>query len=832
MKIFTKLHLDKKNALSTALHPERPWILISLANSNIELWDYRVGAQLMVFTGHSGPVRSVDFHSTKPIFVSAGDDTTIRVWSLETFKQIYVLKGHIDFVRTAFFHKLEPWIISASDDQSIRIWNWQSRQEIAALLGHNDYVMCANFHPTKLLVASASADKTVRIWDISSIQKKQYTPLYKENKKGIRLNFQDVVSQNIFSDCPVKFILNEHSDSVNWVTFHPKLDLVASCSDDKKIITWQYNEKDAKLKNIYQGHTEAVTCVAFHPLKKLFLSTSQDCTIQVWDINESESIKKSGKKNQKFWYLSTMNDHNLVSTITNSEVLIFKINKDRPCFSTTENKVIFINQSKQVQLQDIGGTVPLPSLSLKKFGLNWMPFHSISYNHFCHTLLVNQGNGQCLLLKLPKVASGAVEPHEYRTYIGDLAMFLSKDEFFLYIKSKNLLEVHSVNNELQKSINIDSEDNIISFLVTTKKMTYFICKDKISQFDISSEKVLRSITLDNIKSAFFSINFQYIAVTSEDSITIVSKNLEILTVIKTYDKIKSIFWNENNVIIFSTPNHLKYALVNGDTGIIKSLHKVIYIVGAKGDTIYYLDKTSTLQKFRVDFTECLFKKALRNRNFPEILKLINESNLVGNNILYYSSQAGYPEIALRFTRDHIIRFKLALKTCNIDIALNEAQYLNDKTIWYELSQYTLALGNVTITEMCFKKLNMCDELAFLYLISGELEKLKKLGQISQNHKDIPRILTNTFYNGSLGSRAALFLDMNSFELSYLTAKENNDTVTMEKCLAKANILESEIVWPDFTKPERLVENHSVIKTTREWPLSPREFSYFEEDFLK
>jgi len=36
-------------------------------------------------------------------------------------------------------------------------------------------------------------------------------------------------------------------------------------------------------------------------------------------------------------------------------------------------------------------------------------------------------------------------------------------------------------------------------------------------------------------------------------------------------KIVEAFWNADDVLIYSTLNHLKYALSNGDKGIIKSL---------------------------------------------------------------------------------------------------------------------------------------------------------------------------------------------------------------------------------------------------------------------
>jgi WD40 repeat protein len=113
-------------ALSQLTSP-RPWILVSLHSSTIQLWDYRMGTLIDRFEEHDGPVRGIDFHKTQPLFVSGGDDYKIKVWSYQTRRCLFTLNGHLDYVRTVFFHHELPWIISSSDDQTIRIWNWQNR---------------------------------------------------------------------------------------------------------------------------------------------------------------------------------------------------------------------------------------------------------------------------------------------------------------------------------------------------------------------------------------------------------------------------------------------------------------------------------------------------------------------------------------------------------------------------------------------------------------------------------------------------------------------------------------------------------------------------------
>ena len=65
-----------------SFHPKRPWILASLHNGLIQLWDYRMCTLIDKFDEHDGPVRGICFHNQQPLFVSGGDDYKIKVSGL------------------------------------------------------------------------------------------------------------------------------------------------------------------------------------------------------------------------------------------------------------------------------------------------------------------------------------------------------------------------------------------------------------------------------------------------------------------------------------------------------------------------------------------------------------------------------------------------------------------------------------------------------------------------------------------------------------------------------------------------------------------------------
>ena len=55
-------------------------------------------------------------------------------------------------------------------------------------------------------------------------------------------------------------------------------------------------------------------------------------------------------------------------------------------------------------------------------------------------------------------------------------------------------------------------------------------------------------------------------------------------------RVKSAAWDDSGVLIYTTLNHIKYCLPNGDSGIIRTLDVPVYITKVFGNTIYCLDR--------------------------------------------------------------------------------------------------------------------------------------------------------------------------------------------------------------------------------------------------
>lgn len=577
--MLTKFESKSSRAKGVAFHPKRPWALVSLHSSTIQLWDYRMGTLIDRFEDHVGPVRSVDFHPTQPLFVSGGDDYTIKVWSLNTRKCIFTLNGHLDYIRGVSFHHDLPWIISCSDDQTIRIWNWQNRQEIACLTGHNHYVMSAQFHPSEDLIVSASLDQTVRVWDISGLRKKHSAPTSSVRAFEDQLQRQQLPQQDIFGNinAVVKYVLEGHDKGVNYASFHPTLPLIVSAGDDRVVKLWRMSDTKAWEVDTCRGHTGNVLSAIFHPHQDLILSVSDDKTIRVWDLNKRVPVKQFRREHDRFWLIASHPTISLFAACHDSGIMVFKLERERPAHTIFQNKLYYVNGEKQIQTFDFNKQEnSLPMLSLKKIGKTWSFMRTLSYNQSDNSVLVVHGegdNGNYALITLPKHVTGAIEPTDIRQGEANFAAFISRNRFVTFVKSTKTLQVKDLNNNTTKTVQLDL--SIVDVLPGSPGRILLVKAHSVINYDVQQRKELAEISVNNVKYVSWSSNGQYLALLSKHTITIADKDLELITSMHETIRIKSAAWDDTGVLLYSTLNHIKYTLLNGDNGIIKTLENTL-----------------------------------------------------------------------------------------------------------------------------------------------------------------------------------------------------------------------------------------------------------------
>ncbi|WCJ40918.1 Coatomer alpha subunit [Euphorbia peplus] len=765
--MLTKFETKSNRVKGLSFHSKRPWILASLHSGVIQLWDYRMGTLIDRFDEHDGPVRGVHFHKSQPLFVSGGDDYKIKVWNYKMHRCLFTLLGHLDYIRTVQFHHEYPWIVSASDDQTIRIWNWQSRNCISVLTGHNHYVMCASFHPKEDLVVSASLDQTVRVWDIGALRKKTVSPA----DDILRLS---QMNTDLFGgvDAVVKYVLEGHDRGVNWAAFHPTLPLIVSGADDRQVKLWRMNDTKAWEVDTLRGHMNNVSCVMFHAKQDIIVSNSEDKSIRVWDVTKRTGVQTFRREHDRFWILASHPEMNLLAAGHDSGMIVFKLERERPAFAVSGDSLFYAKDRflRFFEFSTQRDTQVIPIRRPGTTSLNQSP-RTLSYSPTENAVLIcsDVDGGSYELYVIPKDSIGRGDTvQEARRGTGGSAIFVARNRFAVLDKSSNQVLVKNLKNEVVKKSGLPLAADAIFYAGTGN----LLCRaeDRVVIFDLQQRIVLGDLQTPFVKYVVWSNDMESVALLSKHAIIIASKKLVHQCTLHETIRVKSGAWDENGVFIYTTLNHIKYCLPNGDSGIIRTLDVPIYITRVTGNTIFCLDRDGKNRAIVIDATEYIFKLSLLKKRYDHVMNMIRNSQLCGQAMIAYLQQKGFPEVALHFVKDERTRFNLALESGNIQIAVASAKEIDEKDHWYRLGVEALRQGNAGIVEYAYQRTKNFERLSFLYLITGNLEKLSKMLKIAEVKNDVMGQFHNALYLGDVQERVKILENAGHLPLAYITAK--------------------------------------------------------------
>lgn len=630
------------------------------------------------------------------------------------------------------------------------------------------------------------------------------------------------------TDAVVKFVLEGHDRGVNWVAFHPTLPLIVSAGDDRLVKLWRMSETKAWEVDTCRGHFQNASACVFHPHQDLILSVGEDKTIRVWDLNRRTSVQSFKRENDRFWVIAAHPEINLFAAGHDNGVMVFKLERERPASAVYQNNLFYITKEKHVRSYDFTKNIESPSmLSLKKLGNAWVPPRTLSYNPAERSVLVTTpaDSGIYELMSLPRDASGAVEPTSTHRGSGSSAVFVARNRFAVFNSQNQQIDIKDLQNSTTKTIKPPTGTTDMVFGGTGCLL--LIAPTHVYLYDIQQKKQLAELAVAGVKYVVWSSDGLHAALLSKHNVTIVDKSLKQISTLHETIRIKSATWDDAGVLLYSTLNHVKYALMNGDNGIVRTLEHVVYLVRVKGRSLYCLDRASKPKVLTIDPTEYRFKLALVKRHYDEMLNIIKNSSLVGQSIISYLQKKGYPEIALQFVQDPQTRFELAIECGNLDVAVEMAQQLDRPKLWQRLGTEALAHGNHKVVEMTYQKQRNFDKLSFLYLTIGDQEKLNRMAKIAEHRGDVTSRFQNSIYLGDVQSRIDMLKDADQYPLAYVTAKAHGLEDEAQSILEASGLTEEEVTLPTLGKPVSLPK--AVNPTFKDnWYTKPTGTNAFEK----
>lgn len=202
------------------------------------------------------------------------------------------------------------------------------------------------------------------------------------------------------------------------------------------------------------------------------------------------------------------------------------------------------------------------------------------------------GGAACVPVHTP------LTPQDAKRGSGAAAVFIARNRFAVLDKSSNTILIKDLNNEVTKKAAAPMAGADGIFYAGTGALLVR-SEDKMVLFDVQQRTVQAELTTPLVKYVVWSSDMNHVALLSKHAIIIANKKLGNANTIHETIRVKSAAWDDNGVLVYTTLNHIKYCLPNGDSGIIRTLDVPVYVSKVFGNVIFCLDRNGRNRQIQV-----------------------------------------------------------------------------------------------------------------------------------------------------------------------------------------------------------------------------------------
>jgi len=717
------LHLDIKRQLTTRservkcvdFHPTEPWMLTSLYDGTVAIWNYETEQMIKTFEVSTSPVRSAKFIARKSWIVAGADDMYISVYNYNTSEKVISFEAHSDYVRSVAVHPTRPYILSCSDDMTIKLWDWENAwANIMVFEGHTNFIMQVAFNPKDSnTFASACLDKTIKVWSLGS---------------------------------PVaNFTLEGHTEGVNCLDYYQggEKPYIVSGADDGTVKVWDYQNKSCV--QTLEGHTQNVDAICFHPELPLIISGSEDGNICLWHSSTYRLENKLNYGLERAWSICSLKGSNSIGVGYDNGAICIKMGCEEPAISMDNGgKIIWAKHNNiktantKINLDNVKDG-EIMQLSVKDLGSCELYPHSLTHSPNGRFVAVC-GDGEYIIYTAlawrNKSFGNAIEfvwatdSNEYAILDQNYQIRLFKHFKETEVKLNTPMNIDKINGGTLLSI---QSPGLLSFY-SWDNGDCIRCMEINAKNVYWSESDLVVIVGDEF---FYILRYNRMAYQKalEENIQISSEGLEdafeVLSEVN--ESVKCGFWVGDSFVYINSSNRLNFTVGN-QTNTLAYFDQNMYLLGyiPKDNRIYLSDKDINIYSYSLPQSVIEFETAILREDFDTakvILPTIPSDQL--NKIARFLESQKLYEMALSVSTDPEHKFSLSIQLQKLDVAYEIAKELDDISSWKQLSEEALNSWKFDLAEQCFKNAKDYEGLLMMYQASGNISGILELAAVTE-----------------------------------------------------------------------------------------------------
>ncbi|XP_055335267.1 coatomer subunit beta'-like [Paramacrobiotus metropolitanus] len=734
LDIKRKLSCRSDRVKSVDLHPTESWMLASLYNGQVHIWNYESQTMVKTFEVCDLPVRTSKFVPRKSWVITGSDDMQIRAFNYNTLERVHNFEAHSDYVRCLAVHPTQPFLLSSSDDMTIKLWDWDKKWQCAQTFeGHTHYVMQIVINPKdNNTFASASLDRTIKIWQLGSSQP--------------------------------NYTLEGHEKGVNTIDYYygGEKPYLVSGADDKLVKIWDYQNKNCV--QTLTGHAQNISAVAFHPDLPIILTGSEDGTVRVWHANTYRLETTLNYGLERVWAINCLKGSNSIAIGYDEGSVVLKLGREEPAVSMDNSgKIVWAKHSEiqQANLKTVGDAEikdgeRLP-LTVKDMGGCEIYPQTIAHSPNGRFVVVC-GDGEFIIYTAMALRNKSFGPAQEFVWSQDSSGYAIRESSVSLKLFKNFKETKSFKPDY-------GADGIFGGTLLGVKAA-----NSLAFYDWESNQMIRRIEIQ-AKGVYWAENGEHIAIATDDSYFVLKYDAkavaaflqrgdavpedgveEAFSVVgDVQETIKTGFWIGDCFIYTNTVNRLNY-YVGGEIVTIAHLDRTMYLIGyiPKENRIYLVDKDLNVVSYLCLLSVLEYQTAVMRRDFAtadRVLPTVPKEQRT--RVAQFLEKQGFKSQALAVTTDPEHKFELALQLKDLKTVYDLAKESESIHKWKQLGAIALKSADLHLAEECMIHAEDYTGLLLLAQCSGNLELMKRLASMADEKQQYNIAFTSYWSLGKL-----------------------------------------------------------------------------------
>ena len=285
------LKLGKKPVQEAFFSPDDQRAVILSGSSSLEIFRIQNGKRLRVISSDEHDAISLVLHAGGKMAVSGVKAETVRIWNTDQTSAQEILRGHLSAVSALALSTGGEILASGSLDGTVILWDMKEKELLKSIMviGKGSVNSLA-FHPNGKLLAVGGEDGS--------------------------LQFLSIPEMKIITT------LMGHIKPLTDLEFNLRGDIFVSCSEDGKLIIWDWKAK----KQRYEiGFENAVSAISIHPKRQEIVVGTVGGSLESWSLNKGtllHKINESGHSVTSVGY--DRNGHRIISALEDGSVQIWE----------------------------------------------------------------------------------------------------------------------------------------------------------------------------------------------------------------------------------------------------------------------------------------------------------------------------------------------------------------------------------------------------------------------------------------------------------------------------------------------------------------------------